>query len=290
MASFVRRFAYAALLVGAAFSINSQAQAVTTVSLTGGPVAGYPGNGTSTGENNVMNAPNSGLVDGSAAPGGGHLVGSVIGTNASVSVTGTSGGFWGVNWWFAGAESGDSIQLIANSTAGAPLTFTFTEADQNNNNNGASPQIGPQYLFTTFQKGDGLIDFMLRDITKNPLKDPLLAGAYTNNMNPATNAIPNTNGLSSLVFAYLTDPVNAPAVTDKLTTTLTNSLWFMFAFNDNGSNDDNHDDFVGFAQVFATNGGQIPGVPLPPALFLFGSALLGLTLLARRRRVSYERT
>jgi len=50
--------------------------------------------------------------------------------------------------------------------------------------------------------------------------------------------------------------------------------WFVFALNDSGGPDDNHDDYVGFAHVTFVPPDQFP-TPIPGALPLFASAIGG---------------
>jgi hypothetical protein len=62
-------------------------------------------------------------------------------------------------------------------------------------------------------------------------------------------------------------------------------LWFLFAFNDKGGPDDNHDDFVGIARVYTVDppGGGHP-VPIPAGFLLMGTVLAGAGGIAKWRR------
>ena len=104
----------------------------------------------------------------------------------------------------------------------------------------------------------------------------LHTGASTTNNGTSVNPIPNS-GSANLIFAYLTPGTHG--FQWDLTTTQTNEI--AFGFNDNGSGDDNHDDFVAIASVVA---GGLQDTPIPAALPLFGSVLGGGLLFRRLRK------
>ena len=92
-------------------------------------------------------------------------------------------------------------------------------------------------------------------------------------------------GAAKVIFSYL-DPNTFPSI-GLATLTPPAGDWFAFALTDNGGNDDNHDDYVGFAAVVACRGNCETGfTPLPAALPLFGSVLGGgfVAGVWRRRR------
>ncbi len=106
-------------------------------------------------------------------------------------------------------------------------------------------------------------------------------GATVMNDGTTTNPIPNS-GSANMIFSYLTPETNgtvALGILWDLTTTQTNEV--VFGFNDNGSGDDNHDDFMVIASVVA---GGLEGTPIPGALPLFGSVLGGGLLFRRLRK------
>lgn len=214
-----------------------------------GAVPPFAGFGTAGNQNNVVNSGTSGVtgVDGSTYKGGGNVT--------------TDLPFYNVDWYFVGAESFHTATLTA------PGIVPFAESNQNNNcfNCGVSPITGPVFLGTSVGQTSSTIAFTLTDS----------AGPTVSN---GANNAPGTPGTPSLIFSYL---LRTGPATWSLTNLVTQ--WFLFGFNDGGT-DDNHDDFIGIAGVYAPGqqGGLDP-VPLPGALVLFGSALVGMTFLGRRR-------
>ena len=245
-----------------------------TVNITGAtpPFAGY---GTSVGNNNVVNNPASGVTD---TLSGTTYYGSSIAGPAYVSTDLALLGSYNIDWWFIGAESGYVNTLIAPgiNPAGAlpnsPTAGQFNEANQNSNCCSAGGNIGPVFLGTSVAQTSTILDFTLID------------DHGANLTNGASNPTPGTAGLESLIFSYVTK--DDFSLTWTLTTDTTGE-WFLFGFNDIGGPDDNHDDFVGVARVYLAGGGIAPPpVPLPAALPLFASALIGAGLVGRRRRRS----
>lgn len=57
---------------------------------------------------------------------------------------------------------------------------------------------------------------------------------------------------------------------------------WVYAFFGDGLGDSDYDDMIVKIYAYSTGGG-VPEVPLPPAVILFGTALVGLTVLGRRR-------
>lgn len=236
-----------------------------TVNISGATPAFFPGFGTAIPQNNVISSGTSGVtgVDGSTFKGSA--------TNNPAVVT-TDLPTYNVDWYFVGAESGFMNTLTApginpaGSLPNSPTPGKFNENNQNNNVGG--PAIpGVLFLGTSLAQTSTVLSFTLSDDH----------GATVTNGN--SNPKPGTNGLPSIVFSYLLQ-------TGPAAWTLTNTItqWFLFAFNDKGGPDDNHDDFIGLARVYAPNQGPGLETPLPGALVLFGSALFGMTILGRRRK------
>jgi hypothetical protein len=159
-----------------------------------------------------------------------------------------------VNWYFAGSESGYAITLTADGV-------NFTEGNQNNSAYAGGPALTPgpyQFLGTSaFGAGDA-VAFTLS----------WSGGTVNNNGAQAAPGLGNAN----LIFSYLDPSTLANSPYANLVTSPGD--WFAFALNDNGGNDDNHDDFVGFANISLTRGG--PSItPIPAALPLFGTVIGG---------------
>lgn len=252
------------LLLGAALVGGSMgaAQAITvTIS---GSTPPFPGYGTATKQNNVINSPLAGNSVTDPGGNGATMLGSDASGPSMVTVSGFGVSGYNVDWYFIGAESGFVNTLIAPG-------INFSEADQNNQcvPCGGSLQSGPQLLGTSLGLGSSLIPFTLKDDHGASLA------------NGPTNPIPGTNNVPSLVFSYVvpTGP-STWALSSGPTSGL--NVWFLFGFNDKGGPDDNHDDFIGIARVYAANSNE-PPVPIPGALVLFGSGLIGMAVLGRRR-------
>ena len=239
------------------------AQAVT---ITGTPltsIVGYsfPGYGTATSNNNVINnvsAPPTGskVTDPSTSN-----LGSLYFGGAGSAVT-TSYSLYNVDWWYIGSEFGDTNQFTA------PGVVPFNENNINSNNGvGVNPSPIVSMGQSTNQSSTN-VPFTITDLNTS---SSVSNGPINNNNAPLNGSLG-----ASLVFAYLTgDPVSGWTITDQV------SDWFLFGFNDKG-NDDNHDDFMGVAHVSA--------VPIPGALPLFGGGLGLLAYLGRRRRKAMPTT
>lgn len=269
------KVALAALCATALTAVSHTAHA-GTVTITGNTLTSAPTPlyGSATSSNNVVNspgAPSTGSVLND--PTGPTLTGAtpwVMQGGVSANVTGA----YAVNWFFTGSESGYNITFTA------PGVPAFTEGNQNNSAYAGGPPLtsgggGYQILGQSTGTGPGLLDFTLS----------WTGGSVSNT---GTQSLPG-NGLANMIFSYL-DPSTYPS-TGLATLTTTAGDWFAFALNDNGGNDDNHDDFVGFAQVVACGetGCAPPSfTPLPAALPLFGSVIGGGFLAGawRRRRKS----
>lgn len=168
---------------------------------------------------------------------------------------------YAVDWYFNGAEADDNNIF----SSGA---LSFMEHNENNNwNPGNDP--GYQSLFTTTGSGAGeAIDFSVQDQGKG--------GVSNGGFNPYPFSTSHGsrhyswNAPASLIFSY------AVPVADGWELTLDPTDWFVFAFNDPGSGDHDHDDLIGLAYVRP--------VPIPGALPLMGTVIGGSFLLRRLRR------
>jgi len=208
-----------------------------------GVTPAFPGYGNTSGQNNVVNngLPIMPVVDASATGANYKATGSVSTTLTSYDVT----------WYFVGAESGDTNQFTIGS-------LTSTEHNENSNCCSPGPNQAAQVIGTT----SNTLAFKITDTN---------TGVNVTNGGP--NPAPGT-GIPSLVFAYLTDPTLVGGNLQWAVTAAQTS-WFLFAFNDNGG-DDNHDDYIGIGHIVAT--------PLPGALALFAGGLGLMGVLGRRRK------
>jgi hypothetical protein len=236
-----------------------------TVGITGKPYS--PQYGSAQEKNNVIGFDPSGFFD--APP--------------SYQKPWRAGGFvystldeYAVDWYFSGAESGDAIGFHAESLDS--MDVNFTEHDEVNlyKSNGLTwKSFGTDGLLgTTTGSGDGdpatkdRIDFVLTDTTRG--------GGVTNGVNNSKPSAWNNN--PSLIFAFV-DPTVDGGVLKGWTFSLDASDWFVFAFDDPGSKDNDHDDYIGVAHVYA-----LRPVPVPAALPLMGSLLGGGYLLRKWRK------
>jgi hypothetical protein len=257
MKKLASRSAVAAL---AALAIPAGTAAAATIEITGNTYSGFPGYGNSLNVNNVVNAPGSGLTA-SFGPNPWKYGGSVLSEVA----------YYEVDWYFNGAESGNTNKFFS---AG----ISFAEANQNNNYNPGNDG-GWQSLGTTSGSGLGApIPFQVTDTNF----------ATGNTIVDGTNHVPGPN-VASMIYSYAKPKFNRKGelVGWKLTTTETD--WFVFAFDDPGSKNDDHDDFVGVARVREVAGPPSP-VPLPGALPLMGTVVGGGFLLRRWRSYRSRRT
>jgi hypothetical protein len=212
-----------------------------------------------------------------------------------------------VDWYYIGAESGYNVTL------NVPGIAPFTEHNENNQCTSCGSlhgaQIGAQYLGTsTGLYTDTVLNFSLHAETTSGTDKGTLANG-SGNPAPGQHPTPG-NTMQSLVFSYVklrgTNPdptaqneviTNGTLATESSKTwKLVNSLytdplgglWFLFAFNDTGGPDDNHDDFVGIARVyeFALPPPVDAPVPIPGAFLLMASVLAGAGGISawRRRR------
>lgn len=274
MTKIMKRVAFVALCATALTAVGHSANAASVISVGGVPLASAPTPlyGAVVTSNNVINSP--------GAPATGGILNDPTGPNLTAAtpwyqngqVT-TSLASYGVNWFFVGAESGLINTLTATSvTVGS---FSYTENNQNNSAYaGGPPAVGPVTFLGTTYGITSVIDFQLSWLPGGP--NP--GGTETNS---AAQASPGT-GLSNMIFSYLDMSIACVGVNAGCNITNdanksgdgTSFGWFAFALNDSGGPDDNHDDFVGLAQVFFVDRGEFP-TPIPAALPLFASAIGG---------------
>ncbi len=185
-------------------------------------------------------------------------------------------------------------------TLNVPSLSPYTEHNQNNQCSVAScgalasgnvvgvGQIGPQFLGTTINLAtETTLNFSLTAMAGAAVQGTLANG----NSNPAPGGHPSPgNTAASLVFSYASlTSGNSPLKTWTLSPTQVldsgGGIWFLFAFNDTGGPDDNHDDFVGMARVYADDPQGGPGpVPISGALPLFATGLGMFGFIAHRRK------
>jgi hypothetical protein len=162
-----------------------------------------------------------------------------------------------VDWYFNGAESGFTNTF----TSG---TLSFSEHNENNRLEWGNDD-GWLFLDTTTGSGAGdPIDFRVADQNNK---------GVTNGVN---NKWPGSYS-PSLIFSYAS-PIYDGNKLVGWELSLSATDWFVFAFNDKGSKDKDHDDYVGLAHVYAPS-----EVPLPGALPLMGTVVGGGYLVRRWR-------
>ena len=251
-----------------ALSLGAEVNAFP-ITIDGSPLVGGPNPlyGSGVEQNNVVNSPgapptNSVLLD----PTGPALNSStpwIQNGQVAISICGACTAV--VQWFFTGSESGLDV------TFRAPGLPDFTEGNQNNSAYAGGPPLSfegrVQPLGTTILQQGDQVDFSL------------LWGSGSVS-NSAAQPTP-TSGVASLLFAYA--DFSTFETTGFLTLTKTPTDWFVFALNDGGGRDDDHDDFVGFASVSIRVSDPSP-TPLPSTIFFFGGGLGVLGLLGWRRR------
>ncbi|MGN6591127.1 MAG: hypothetical protein ACTHKE_12640 [Sphingomicrobium sp.] len=262
------KVALAALCATALTAVSHSAFA-GTVTITGSTLSTAPNPlyGSVTSENNVVNSP--------GAPSTGSILNDPTGPTLTPSTPWVQQGQVSANvgaspyfvtWYFTGSESGYNITLTAPNV-------NFTEGNQNNSAYAGGPPLtngSYQILGTSAYSAGSPLAFQLT----------WAAGPNGSVDNSGTQAAPG-NGLANLIFSYV--DISTYMSTGLLNLTTQAGDWFAFALNDNGGSDDNHDDFVGFAQITTTNGG--PGLtPIPAALPLFGSVIGGGLAFGKWRR------
>jgi hypothetical protein len=277
----------AALCVFVALTTASQtSQAAPLVfDITGVPQNGFT-YGTAPGDDNVVNSngvtsTGSTVVDTGAAPstwlGSGLNQNNVL-VNSFVSVSGsdpTHG--YTISWTYVGSESDNTIQFAVPTNPNVFNNGAITTNDDDRNNSCTTCQPGhvvntstvPMGSTTYFNDGTNIPAFALTDISGS-------GGTVTNG---GDNPVPKAFG-ANLIFSYANfDGSNYTLTSDR-------AAWVVFAFNDNGFGDDDHDDFVGVMGLVECGGcvKLSQPTPLPAALPLFATGLCALGLLRWRRK------
>jgi hypothetical protein len=228
-----------------------------TVEITGAKfntngVVQFPGYGSAIEKNNVVGFSPSGLSDPTNGAGWraqGNTTSSAVIANVPD---------YAVDWYFVGAESGDTIKFMSQS-------LQYQESNQNNSyNSGNDP--GWLKIGTTTGSGQGQpIPFTLIDTNPNP--DKVIA----NGANHKPGAF-----VASLMFAYVEPVYSRRGALKGWQVTKKTTDWFAFGYDDPGSANNDHDDFMMIGHLRAT--------PIPGALGLMGSFLGGSYLVGRWRR------
>jgi hypothetical protein len=283
------KLAFVALCTTALTAVSQTSQAAVAFSIDGGGFTTFDYS-TAIGDNNVINATGvtqtgSTVVDPTANAGVTSTVwhASTNGTLAGTAVLNVSGlntavSSYTISWTFIGNEAAHS-----NGFTSGTIINALGDNRNNNNTSGFACCTGVNPTTTQFL---GNVSYTTTGATSTPLfslKDNTSGATVINNGLPGSNPVPN-GGAANLIFAYLTPHLTGggPAISPfawDLTTAQTNTI--VFGFNDDGSADDNHDDWMGIATVTQTGRQE---VPIPGALSLFGSVLGGGLLFRRLRK------
>ena len=251
----------AGIAVSAGLAIASGAQA-STVAITGSSfgtdgVGSFVGYGTSINKNNVVGYGPSKLSD--PYKGSAWLT---EGKSKSSAVFSTVPNYQ-VSWYFVGAESGHANLFTS-------LALSYMENDQNNRYQ-AGNDPGPVLIGTTVGTGIGPIAFSITDT---------IAGQkLSNGANQSPSAF-----VASLMFAYVEPLYNKKGNLKGWTLSKVATDWFAFGYDDPGSSNDDHDDFMGVAHVQKI-GAPVTPTPLPGAFMLMTTlASAGYFMLKRKLR------
>ena len=270
MTRIVKIFAVASCVT--ALSLCAEVNAFP-ITINGSPLANAPNPfyGSSVEQNNVVNSPgapptNSVLFD-PTGPTSNSSTPWIQNGQVGISICGACTAV--IQWFFTGSESGLDV------TFRVPGVADFTEGNQNNSAYPGGPPLSfegrVQPLGTTILQQGDQIDFSLLWGT----------GSVNNNTVQPT----SSSGVASLLFAYA--DFSTFETTGFLMLTKTPTDWFVFALNDGGGRDDDHDDFVGFANVSIRVTDPSP-TPLPGTILFFSGGLgaLGLLSWCRKRRTA----
>jgi hypothetical protein len=231
-----------------------------SVTISGSPfgtngVVSFPGYGDETNQHNVAGFSPSGIS--TLNKGAGWYA---QGQTGPVSMVVSTLPFYKVDWYFNGAESGDKIRF----TSGA---ISFAEGDQNNNLKKNNNDPGWHFLGATTGSGAGApIPFSVFDETKG--------SGLINGVNNNPGAL-----IASLMFAYVEPEYSRNGTLKGWKITKTPTDWFAFGFDDPGSRNNDHDDYVGIGHVSA----RMTQTPIPGALPLMAT-ILGAGFAMRRWR------
>ena len=254
--------------------------------ITGVPQNGFT-YGTAPGDDNVVNAgggpatTGSNVFDPGAAPstwlGSGLNQNNVL-VNSFVSATGGNPGLaYFIVWTYLGSESDNTIQFTVPNNPNVKSNGAITTNDDDRNNNCAICQPGHVQFAPTVPMGSTIIFNDGTNIPAFTLTD--ISGPGGTVTNGGDNPVPKVFG-ANLIFSYADLSGGILVLTDQPT------AFVVFAFNDNGFGDDNHDDFVGVMSLAVCGdcGNLLQNSPLPTALPLFATGLGALGLLGWRRK------
>jgi len=266
--SVIRKYALAALCGAAMFGVGQGAQAASTWTIIGGAApSGTANYDTDPSHNNVISSPLAGNFVNDPLLGATILQAAQLGT--------TTTGAYNVSWIYVGSESANVIQFVAPGVAPAnagllpPLVPSVGYAESNANNQ----CVGCGYNPLLNQPGPLAMGSSL-NLAAN--SNPVFAFIDQDGSNVANGGNPGDNVLlPNFLISY------ASLIAGKLVLQAAPSDWVVFGFNDTGSKDDNHDDFIVAARI--TDAGREDGVPIPGALPLFASVLGGGYLFRRLR-------
>lgn len=253
--SVIRKYVLAALCGAAIIGVGQTAQAATWDINGGVAPSGAANYGVTPDQNNVINqlAGVAGVFD--------TFNGATILAAANLNATFVSA--YNVSWTYLGSESDNVIRFSATGVA------AFDDTNANNNCigclQGGSPQTGPVLMGTATNQTALTPTFSFVD-QQDGSNVANGSNAGDNDTPPAPNFLMSYAEFRDGIFGfglYLT-----ASVTDIV----------VIGLNDTGFLDDNHDDFMLYAQIQ-----EVDTTPIPGALPLFASVLGGGFLFRRLR-------